>query len=474
MKQNKKRWYIAFSAVIILVIASLIAWWLWPKSYADIIPAEAKAVVRIVPSEMAKNGQQDALNPLEKTLGITTDGLDMSTPIYAFVTPNEYIGFAAKVEDKAAIEKQIERLTKQQKCTSTETIDGQQWAWLNAGWLLTWTDRSLLILGPGVAQERDVLRQTMTAMMHSSHNFTSTAKYDSLKAQTGAIQLYAQLDAMPTPYNMLFRLTVPADCDPSAVNIFASVATDRGTNSKAASTVITSCVTSDNQDILNAIDQYEKTKGCVSLPASATTSAASQPLFTMVTRTKGTPLLSLLKTDATLRGLLMGLNSTFDADRMLGSTDGLFSIEIDSLSKDWTPTYCMKAETEATNLFENAAYWLESAKKQKNVSLTRTSANAFVLKNEKQLLHFGRSSSSHALYFASATMLSKADEPFCATKSNGDKGLLVYFHVNLQKLFAQPCLKGNAMSSLLTLLLPGTKDVSYKAEMGRRATLVIE
>lgn len=472
MHLNKKRWYIIISVIIVAIVASLIAWWMWPKSYADIIPAEAKAVVRIVPSEMSK-GEETSANPLEQTLGLTTEGLDMSQPIYAFVTPNEYIGFTAKVNNKDELEKQVARLVAAKKCSPTETIDGQHWAWINAGWLATWTNDALLILGPGVAQERDLLRQTMTAMMHSSNNFTSTDHFKKLQEQSGAIQLFAQLDAMPAPYNLLFRLTVPADCDPAAVHIFASVGNKAQENGSTATT-IESEITSDNQDILNAIDQYEKAKGCILLPSLSKNAEAQMPLFVMATRTKGEPLLRLLKTDATLRGLLLGLNQTFDADHMLGTTDGLFTIEIDSLSKDWTPTYCMKAETQANDLFKNASYWLESARRQKNVTLTRSSENTFVLKNEKQLLHFGLSPSNHALYFASAAMLGQASQPFVAQKSNESKGLLVFFHIDLAKLFRQPCFKDNATSHILQLLLPGTKSVTYKAEMGRRATLVIE
>lgn len=469
MHFSKKHCWIGCSAIIICALVALIAWWLWPKNYADMIPAQAKAVVRIVPSELA-NSPLKNVNPIEKALGLKPDGIDLKSPVYAFVTPNEYIGFTAKVEDKDAVINQINKLVKLKKCAPIEYIDGQAWIWINAGWLATCTDNTLLILGPGVAQERDVLRQTMTTMINTGDTFTSTDNFKKLKEQTGGIQLFAQLDAMPTPYNLLFRLAIPADCDPAAVNVFAT-ANIKQNEAKQCVTTITSTLTSENDDILAAIDQYEREKGCISLP---TTSEQQAPLFALSTRTQGKPLLKLLKTDATLRGLLMGLNQTFDADQMLGSTDGLFSIEIDSLAGDWTPIYCMKTETQAKNLFDNADYWMECAKKQKNVTLKRISPNAFVLNSDKQQLHFGLNAANTALYFASATMLPKAEMPFNVTKTDSKEGVLVYFNLNLKKFFQQPCVKSKGASSLIQMLIPGSKRVCYQATTGRKATLTIE
>ena len=37
-----------------LVVAALLAWWLWPKNYEEMIPAQAKAVVRIQPAKLQK------------------------------------------------------------------------------------------------------------------------------------------------------------------------------------------------------------------------------------------------------------------------------------------------------------------------------------------------------------------------------------------------------------------------------------
>ncbi len=461
---NKKNLTIALAVVAALTIAFLTAWWLWPKSYEEMIPAQAKAVVRIQATELQKE-VGNIPNPLEKALGIKPDGLDLTQPLYAFVTPNEYIGFVAKVHNEDAIDAQINKLVTQKKCQPTEEYDDLHWAWLNSGWLMAWNSRMVLALGPGVAQEKDMLRQTITSMVNTGDCFTKTKAYDQLKAQQGSIQLFAQLDAVPTPYNMLFRLSVPADCDPSAVQVFASAKINKD------STEINSNITSENEDIVSAIDAFEKEKGCIRI---ANPTLCDSTLFVMATSTQGKQLLQLLKTDATLRGLLMGLNQTIDADRMLSSTNGVFSMEISSFAKDWTPTFCLKAETTANNLFADADYWMESAKKQKNVVLKRTSAEAFFLSNDKQQLNFGKNATHKVLYFTSPSLVERAAQPLIAQKSSETQGTLVYFHVNLNKLFTQPCMSSGAMTDILKTILPGSQAITYKAETGRKASLVIQ
>ncbi len=452
----------------LVLIIGLTVYWLWPKSYVNLIPAQAKAVVRLDVTKMDQ--LKGRANPLEQLGGLQPNGMDLSEPAYAFVTPNEYVGLAIKMGSKATFDQGIETLIKERKSQALESYEGWSWAWLNAGWYVCWNERALLLLGPGVAGEKDQLRQTMVALINTSDDFSSTVSFKKLEEQQGCIRLFAQLDALPTPYNLLFRLSVPTDCDPAAVQVFASAELKKKANG-SQQTLIQSEMTSENADILSAITAYEDQKGCIASPPPAATDTT---LFSIATRTQGKPLLQLLKADATLRGLLMGLNQTIDADKMLSATDGLFTIEISQLNKDWTPSFCIKAETQSGKLFSDASYWMESARKQKDVQLKQTSAETFCLSSEKQQLCFGRNASNSLLYFATPNMEAQAQRPFFTQKSEDQEGTLVYFHVNLQKLFTQPCVASSGMAQLFKTLLPGSKSLTYTANTQRKACLTIE
>jgi len=254
------------------------------------------------------------------------------------------------------------------------------------------------------------------------------------------------------------------------VQVFASVTLSRQRNGDV-SAKITSELSSENEETLRSIDSCEKGKGCIERPSKAVTDTT---LFVMATRTQGRPLLELLRTDPTLRGLLMGLNQTIDADKMLGSTNGLLSIEIASLARDFTPAFCLKAETHTGGLMANADYWMESAAEEKRVRLERMAGDAFRLSGDGGTLCFGLDSAHSMLYFSSPAMLHVAAKPWPVAKSRATRGLLTYFHLNMPLLLAQPCMKGDGVAALIKMLLPATHGVTYEAETGRKATITIE
>lgn len=465
---SKSIYYWCGISVIVVAIIAFATWLLWPKSYEDMIPAQAKAVL-CFDGQSFHEALSDSERGILQELSKKGQGLDLSQPIYGIITPNEYISIVAKVDDEEKIEAMLSAI--EGKKVNIDDYDDRQWAWLSDGWLASWDKRSFICIGPGVKQERDVLRQTITSMINTGDKFVDTSAFTKLKAQTGNVKIYAQLDAIPAPYNMLFRFNIPADCDPAAVEVFASA--DLKAKGKEICLSQLDCnITSENDDIIAAIDTYEKEKGCIE--ANDITPNDSI-LFRLSTSTKGKSLLQLLKTDATLRGLLMGLNQTFDADKLLGSTDGMFSIEINSFAKDWTPAFCLKAETHTPNLFVDADYWMESAKKQKNVTLTRNGENAFFLDGEKQQLHFGLLPQANVLYFASPSMLSTVRDPFVFKKSSNKEGTLVYFHVRLDKLRHQPCMADGIAQSIINKLLPSSaQGLTYEAKTGRKAKLKFE
>lgn len=467
MKSIKKSTYCKLTAALaFVVIAAVCTWALWPKDYDELIPAEAKAVF-CIDSKMLSNTLSDKDKKAFEEQGAAA--FDLSQPIYGIVTPNEYLCIIARVKDVDKVKDALSHF--ECKRVVVDEYDGREWAWLSDGWLASWDGRSFICVGPGVTQERDVLRQTITSMINSGKKFVDTPAYTQLMQQQKPLKIYAQLDAIPAPYNLLFRLSIPADCDPTAVQVFAA-ADAKIKNKKLSITQLDCDITSENEDIVAAIDNYEKEKGCIVLNNQ---DLKPSTLFSLTTCIKGKNLLKILKTDATLRGLLMGLSQTFDADRLLGSTDGLFNIEIGSFAKDWTPTFCIKAETHTPNLLADADYWLESAQKQKNVKLIRNSKNDFFLESDKQQLHFGLMANERELYFAFPSMLTAAKGPFMFSKAGATARCLVHFDVNIDLLNQQPCMKEGSAATIINKLLPNqTHGISYEALTGRKAVLKFE
>ena len=461
-----KKKTIALTASAAALIVALVAWWLWPTRYDAIVPAEAKAVLRIDGTRM-KDASQGA-EQLKNLLGIVPDGLDLSRPAYAFITPNEYVGIVLAMADGDAFNGTVGRLVQQKKTMRLDDSDGLHWTWMNDGWLMAWDGRMLVALGPGVAQERDNLRQTIARMKRADHRFIDTDAYTHLTAQNGSLQLYATLDAVPAPYNALFRLTVPADCPQEAVQLFASADWPTGSNALTMNYTLES----DNAEVRSAIDAYEKGKSGIGFNRMQQT-----PLFCMCTSMKGQDLLALIHSDATMRGLLMGLNSVADADRMLGTLDGLLELRIDSLGADWTPAFCLTAENATKGLTADSDYWLECAAKQRDVTLRRLTPDTYLLANGKQTLTFGvctPKGGRQRVFFASPSMAALAAAPSGFTKATPTvDGPLAYFCIDMALLRRQPCMKNGAVKALVERLMPASHSLVYRAFAGRKGTLVM-
>ncbi len=460
--KRKQILYTVLAVAVVAILAAVAAWALWPRNYEEMVPAESKAVVRIelkqdaTCASFAKN--------LTAQLGVASDGLDVGRPLYVFITPNEYVGFVAAVDNDGEVKKSMDKLVKSGIATACDESDGMQWTWLNKGWLVGWNSRALLVLGPGVAQERDMLRQTIARMASSGESFSHTDAFEKLKAQGGAVQICSSLDALPAPYNTLFRLNIPADTPLDAVQLFASLI------AKGEGVEVNATLESNNADVLAAIDQYEKEKGCISVAMPTD----SIPLFYMATRTQGKDFLALLQSDATLRGLMMGLNQVIDADRMLGTSKGVLDLEVGSIDQDWNPSFRLTADNSTPGIMDDSNYWMESARKQKDVTLVRTSPTSFLLTNGNRRVAFGTERQGKAVFFATPEMnrkeLSHASYAKCAT-AEGDK-LQAFFSLNLTKLKSQPCMQGGSTArTIVDFLFPSTKSLRYKAFMGRKAKM---
>ncbi len=464
---RKRTLYAALAAALVVALAALAAYALWPRGYEEMVPAESKAVVRIDLKQ--DNGCAAFAKNLAGQLGVTPDGLDLARPLYAFVTPNEYVGLVAPVADDAKVRESMDRLVKAGTATACDESDGMQWTWLRKGWLVGWNSRALLVLGPGVAQERDMLRQTIARMASSGESFSHTPSFEKLKAQGGAVQIYSRLDALPAPYNTLFRLNIPADTPLDAVQLFASVAA-RGTEA-----VVSATLESDNADVLAAIGDYEKQKGSIAVAMPAD----SIPLFYMATRTHGKDFLALLQSDATLRGLMMGLNQVIDADRMLGTADGVLDLEASSIDNDWNPAFRLTADNATRGIMADSDYWMECAAKQHDVTLLRTSPSTFLLTSGTRRVAFGTQRGGTSVFFASPEMNAPAriHAPYarCASPSAEADKLQAFFSLNIAKLKSQPCMHATSTArTVVDFLFPTATLMRYKAFMGRKATLEVQ
>ncbi|MBB3703163.1 DUF4836 family protein [Alloprevotella rava] len=443
-----------FIALTIVVIG-IYYYFFAPKSYKDCIPDEAKAVVQIETQKA-----QEVVSSLAEYWGIQASGIDLTKPLYAFITPNEYIGFVAQVTNEQEIAANILRLFKEHKCMASRKNNNLNWTWLNAGWQMAWNSQTLMILGPGTIQEQDMLTQTISKLFdfRRSDSFIRTDKCTVMEKQEGDIKLFSTLDALPTPFSLLFRLDVPSDIDPSAFSLFAGI-------NLGKSTQLAGEITSDTEETLAAYKAFE----CQNPPISQVHPSyiSENSLFFLASRTKGNQLFELLRQDATFNQVLQGLNRTIEANSLLQNINGNTSLLITHLSKDMTPSFSLQAETSNKDLMSNAASWIEKAKQQSDVTLTKA-RNTYCLKSKEKELFFGQD--KNLLFFKSNQSISTDKGKDVANEAIGCRQ---YFRVNLKELLQQPCVTGTTKDFFATIFKNHT-TLTYKVLTNRKVTLEIK
>lgn len=395
-----------------------------PKDYEDLVPAESKAVAMISPADLAR--LQGGAADVTDLMGATPAGLDTLRPAYLFVSPNEYYGAALAVDDASALAASLRTDEARRHVSLLPASDGLHWAWNEKGWMMAWSERALLVMGPVALQERDDLRQTIRQIFRAGakKSFRHSEHMETLVSATVAFPghedgphswLYAGPDALPSPFGVLLRLALPAGADPSKVRLcalldFAEAGLHlRGTMEGSDEAT---------QKLLEAHDAQSH-----ALPAAALR-RLPDAMFRMAARSQGDDLLRLLRSDVTMKTLLLGLEKGIDKKSLAGG-DNDYLLAVSALDKDQNATYTLRIER------------------------------------------------GDSLLYASQSPAWKGEfaQSDGAARST-DGTLRACFFLDLDALLKQPCFD-TATRDLMRKLTGGASHISYLAEKGRMVSLEI-
>jgi len=323
---NSSRKTLRLLAALLLAAVVGAALWLWAggrKSLVDLVPADAKAVIELE-SPQAK--------ALAEKLGLP---LDLNAA-YAFITPNEYVALAAEVADAKALEITLKAAGAQ----PLEEADGLQRAWLESGFLVAWKKNTVLAVGPEVSHNRAALEQTARYCFRLSakKSFPKSEAYERFAAMDGGVRVYASIDALPSPLGTLMRIALPAKCDARQTAFYGhSVGSD-------AVFCLDGEIVGKNADAQSLLDEYHKATPTF---AGSLQGAAAEvgALAVLVGSAKGPNLQPLLRKDALLGPLLLGMEQSFDIGPVLNAVDGDFALRLIGLRENNEPSFVFRAKT---------------------------------------------------------------------------------------------------------------------------------
>ena len=406
-----KKTIISICVISLALILGVVAYLLFnKKDVIDHIPAKAKAVVMVSPSN--EETGEDIKQLLNNVLELKVEGLDFSNPSYVFITPNEYYGIAISVSD-------AEKITQSFSKGKIEENDGAQWLWYNDSWQLCWTDDVFLALGPSTIEDQAHIKRTLSIMIDASadEGFGHTERYKQMIANEGDIHIFSKLDVIPLPYGLPFKMSVPDTCEADNVLIYANAKYDNGK-------WIADCnITSGDQNTLQLMQSAEKRQNTISLVEPE--GVGSNNLLYIAGNADYGQLYKQMTKENTLQMLFASFNDSTDVKKRIKEMEGGFS-------------FCIE------NIDENLhAACLLSGK-------SRT-GEPIVLESKQKLS-------------ASAFAGEKVSEQV--------KGLQYYFCLNFEPLKENKAIQEKYAT--VWRLLGNIKNVTYKSAESRKATIEIE
>lgn len=334
--------------------------------YLKALPARPKALSSVDLPRLAKEsglGAEGLRNIFPQEWNDMKTGIDWTKKVYAFVSSKEYFGVLAAVKDGETLEEFLQERFTKGYCRPVEERQGYHWTILNERWMMGFNGHALLVMGPGLGGDMEILRQEILKCFRQEREESGmvSSVYEDLNRKEAAFAFVSQMDVLPTPYGETFRMGLPEHADLNDINVIATVRfTQDGVE-------ISGEVNSVNPGINKYYEQLASVGGKMSgtylgdVPANA--------LAWGCANVDGDVLLEHLRDIPTVRTLLIGLNMGVDADQMIRSIQGDMAVAL--LAPDGLKDidYLLTAQVEETDFLGEADYWLQSAAKNSSVEL---------------------------------------------------------------------------------------------------------
>lgn len=354
------------------------------SDYLNAIPKKSTALISVDMQQMASDIHAEDKAGMLKSLLHVDDvdkcGVDISEKMYLFESADGNLGLCAKVSSEGDVEDWLASLAKQHIASEVKERKGFHFAVLKDSWLVGFSDKALLVMGPVVADAQAQLQQQMVRYLKADEEegITASPLFERLQTITSPMAMVAQAQALPEKFIAPFTLGAPKDTDPSQVVIAAEM------NVKDGILQIHGETFSFNKTIdaalQKAIANYRPIKGnyVKSMPGDA--------LAGIFMNVKGEQFLPMMQSNSGLQTLLMGINQAVDMDNIIRSVDGDMAFVMPTLG-DADMKMMMAAKLAHSKWLDDVDYWKKSC--PPGAKIANWAKNAYFYTDGKMSFYFG-------------------------------------------------------------------------------------
>ena len=442
-RMKKTRFFIIASLMIVLMSACS------DNDYLNAIPSKSTAVISIDMSRL--NGQEQEQNQehILKTMlhvdDVSKCGLDVKEKVYLFETIDGNLGLCAKVADEGDVSNWLSELSQQRICSTVTERKGFHFAVLKDSWLVGFSSKALLVMGPVVAEAQAEMQRQMVRYLNADEDagIKSSKLFAQLDSIDSPMAMVAQAVALPEKFVAPFTLGAPKDADASQIVIAAGMDVEDGVLKIVGRTF--SFNPSINQALVKSQQVFRPIHGdyVQSMPDDA--------MAGIFMNVAGSRFLPLVQSNQGLQTLLMGINASIDMDNILRSVDGDLSIVLPTLGADHMQMM-MAARLSHAKWLSDVDYWKQSCPKGSTIGNWKS--NAFCYSSGKTCFYFGVTDDKQFFSgndeVSAESSIRPSSHPISKRVQNMIRGEKMVMVINLEKSGGG----GSAMQAVTGLLSP--------------------
>ena len=332
------------------------------SDYVNVVPREsvAMAAIDMGDGEWAMgNGEWSLEN----------SGVDLSSKMYAFETPDGTLGLVAKVDDSDAVTDMFVKLSGEGKCSKPEERRGARFVMVKDSWLAGYNDDAIAVIGPISLMERTSTEQKMLKMFaqDENHGAKNSRIFQTLDTLDAPVALVAQASALPEQAVLPFTIGAPKEADASQIMLSAKI------NKEDELLVIRGKTFSYNEGIDKKLKENDKVFRPVTDDMLGKLSPRSMGFLFM--NVNGEDFLKVLQQNRGFQALLAGANTAIDMDNILRSVDGDIVFSLSNLNGDFD----LMARLAKKDFLNDVGYWKTSC--PAGSTITDAGKDAYLYKN---------------------------------------------------------------------------------------------
>lgn len=322
--------------------------------YVNAVPSNSVALLSLDPTSFNDKQGQMIIEHLFGNKDISNSGINLRNKIYAFETIDGNIGFCLSLKNSDKFGDFLKGLEDKYKCGQIKSKSDYTTTDINGHWAVAFSSDAALVLGPVTPASLAETQQKMSRFLRQDeeHSVKSTPIYERLDTMQSPIAIVAKAKALPdkivAPFTLCKKTTA---YDYSKIYIAASMAIESHT------LIISGKTFSFDKEQEKALREtsatYRKIEGKY-IPAFSSATIAG-----IYTNIDGKEFLPILQSNASLQGLLAGINAAIDLNNIIKSIDGDMALRISGWNTE-IPEISLCAQLHDPHWLSDIAYWKES------------------------------------------------------------------------------------------------------------------